>query len=560
MRSDPPPSPPSAPAAPAAPSAPRVRARPLTRRGALALAAAPWLARPAAARPAGPEAAADAGLPGAAAAEDDRALRIVGPWELVGLDPSRTGYLFTRLQVAETLLGARPDGGPAPGLAVGWTVSPDQRAWRFPLRPGARFHDGSAVTADAAAAALRRARGQPGVLRLAPIAAIDADGDAVRIALERPFALLPGLLAHSATQVLAPSAFDAAGRVVAVVGSGPYRIAALAPPQGLEAAWFDGHGGPRPAVRRLRYLSAGRAETRALLAESGQADLAFGLDPAAIARLRRTRAARGPSAPEIAETTLPRTTVLKLNAGHRWLADPRARQALSLALDRTGIARALMRAPELAATQLFPPGMPGWHQPGLAPLGHDPAGARRLLAALGWAPGADGMLRRPGGEPFALTLQCFVDRPELPILATILQEQWRQVGIAVRVAVGNSSDVPAGHRSGALELALMARSFSIVPDPVGTLLQDFGSAAGGDWGAMGWSDPALADALQSLARDAHAPRDALRARVAAILQRELPVIPLTWYRQAAAVGPRVDGFSLDPLELSYRLTDLRWAS
>jgi peptide/nickel transport system substrate-binding protein len=517
----------------------------LTRRGAVALAASAWMARAAAASSAPP---------------DDRVLRLVGPWELVGLDPSRTGYLFTRLQIAETLLGAQPDGSPAPGLAVGWTVAPDQRAWRFPLRPGARFHDGTAVTASAVAAALRRAQGQPGVLQLAPIVSIEADGDAVRIALARPFALLPGLLTHSATQILAPSAFDAAGRVRAVVGSGPYRIAGIAPPQSLEAAWFDGHGGPRPAVQRLRYLSAGRAETRALMAESGQADLAFALDPAAIARIRHLRQARGPSAPAIAETTLPRTTVLKLNAGHRWLADPRARQALSLALDRTGIARALARAPELAATQMFPPGMPGWHQPGLAPLAHDPAAARALLAALGWAPGADGMLRRPDGEPFALTLLCFVDRPELPILATILQEQWRQVGIAVRVWVGSSSDVPAGHRSGALELALLARSFSIVPDAVGTLLQDFGTADGGDWGAMGWSDPALIDALQALASDAHAPRDALRARVATLLQRDLPVIPLTWYRQVAAVGARVDGFALDPLELSYRLTDLRWTS
>jgi peptide/nickel transport system substrate-binding protein len=533
---------------------------PLTRRGAVALAAAAWMAgravaaAPARARP---------------AETDDRVLRLVGPWELVGLEPSRTGYLFTRLQIAETLLGAQPDGGPAPGLAVGWTVSDDQRAWRFALRPGARFHDGTAVTAAAVASALRRAQGQPGVLKLAPIDAIEAEADggagAVRIALSRPLAALPALLAHSGSQVLAPSAFDADGRVRAVVGSGPYRITAIAPPQALQAEWFDGHGGPRPAVRRWRYLAAGRAETRALLAESGQADLAFTLDPGAIVRLRRAglpRAGlpRDPSAPSLAEAPLARTTLLKVNAGHRWLADPRARRALSLALDRTGIAGALMRAPELAATQAFPPGMAGWHQPGLAPLAHDPPAARRLLAELGWAPGADGMLRRPGGEPFALSLLCFLDRPELPILATILQEQWRQVGIAVRVSVGNSGDVPAGHRSGSLELALVSRNLAIVPDPVGTLLQDFGTPAGGDWGAMGWSDPALIDALQTLARDARAPRAALQARVASILQRDLPVIPLTWYRQVAAVAPRVGGFSLDPLELSYRLTDLRWLS
>ena len=44
-----------------------------------------------------------------------------------------------------------------------------------------------------------------------------------------------------------------------------------------------------------------------------------------------------------------------------------------------------------------------------------------------------------------------------------------------------------------------------------------------------------------------------------ILQSELPVIPVAWYRQSAVVSKRVEGLSLDPLERSWRLTDLTWA-
>ncbi len=44
------------------------------------------------------------------------------------------------------------------------------------------------------------------------------------------------------------------------------------------------------------------------------------------------------------------------------------------------------------------------------------------------------------------------------------------------------------------------------------------------------------------------------------LQSELPVIPIAWYRQHVAVNRRLQGVSLDPLERSYRLTDMHWSN
>ncbi|MCC2609463.1 hypothetical protein ABK249_15200 [Neorhizobium sp. Rsf11] len=32
------------------------------------------------------------------------ALRVVGPWEITGIVPAQTGYVFNRLQAAETLV------------------------------------------------------------------------------------------------------------------------------------------------------------------------------------------------------------------------------------------------------------------------------------------------------------------------------------------------------------------------------------------------------------------------------------------------------------------------
>ncbi|CAG9179277.1 ABC transporter substrate-binding protein [Cupriavidus respiraculi] len=481
------------------------------------------------------------------------ALRVVGPWELSSLDPLRSGYLFSRMQVTETLVDYDAAGRPAPGLAAGWQVSADGLQWRFALQPGARFHDGTPVTAGHVVASLQRARHAAGVLRHAPIVAIEAhrsDLAALTVRLSRPHAPLPALLSHSSTQVLAPASFGPGGEVRAVIGSGPYRIDLLEPPQRFGIVAFEQWRGAMPAVRRAGYLSVGRAEMRALMAESGQADLAYGLDPGSIARLRRHPAVR------LHEVTIPRTTLLKVNAGHPLLADPRARQALSLALDRRGIAGAILRDPGLAATQLFPDILDGWHVPTLPPLAHDVARASALLAQLGWRAGADGMLSRDG-QPFAITLRTFPDRPELPVIATAIQEQWRLIGVRVRVAIGNSSDIPFAHRDGTLEVGLMARSYGVVPDALGTLAQDF-AGRGGDWGAMNWSDARVSAALAALPGTMDPARAAaLRSQVATTLQQALPLIPVVWYRQSLAASPALAGVSIDPFERSYRLTELQ---
>jgi peptide/nickel transport system substrate-binding protein len=483
-------------------------------------------------------------------------LRVVGPWEISSLEPASGGHLFTRMQVAETLTETDDMGRVLPGLATRWDTSADGLRWRFVLRPTARFHDGSKVTADHVAQMLRRAAARPGLLSTSPLEQITAESGAVVLRLKAPFSALAALLSHSSTLVLAASSFDAKGSVVRIHGSGPFRISALEPPQKFEVVAFENFDGPQPAIRRASYLSASRAETRALMAEAGQADIAYGLDPASLERLRKGKRVH------VEAVTTPRTMILKVNAGHRWLADPRARQALSLAIDRHGIARALMRDPDLAATQLFAPSMPGWHMPGLTPLRMDKAAAIRLWGEMGWQRGADGIFER-GGERLRLSLRTFPDRPELPLVVAAIQEQLRQTGVEAKVAIGNSGDIPLRHRDGSLELALASRQYGLLPDPIGTLLQDFG-AKGGDWGAMNWNSPTVQQALAELStlgpQASPARRQALRVQVMQVLHDELPVIPVSWFRQTAAVSPRIAGFSIDPLERSYRLDRLRWVS
>ncbi|MEE2861541.1 MAG: ABC transporter substrate-binding protein, partial [Pseudomonadota bacterium] len=409
------------------------------------------------------------------------------------------------------------------------------------------FHDGTAVTPDAVANALNIARGKPGPLAKTPVTAIEAGEGGVVITLSEPFAALPAYLAHYSTQILAPAAYGADGAGVQVIGTGPYRITDLTPPLRLKAEAFADYWGNAPHVPNVSYAAVSRVETRALMAESGEADFVFGLDPASVARLDMSDAAT------VHSVAIPRTLLMKVNASHPALSEPDARQVLSLSIDREGIAKAVLRYPE-GATQLFPPSVGDWHDDGLAPLAYDPEAARALLADLGWTAGSDGILTRDG-ERFALTLTTYPDRPELPLVASVLEQQFRAIGVELTINTTNSSEISSGHQDGSLDLGLIARNFGLIPNPVGTVLSDY--APTGDWGAMGWQN----DEIIALARSVGRGDSGIEARkrIAEILQTELPIIPIAWYRQTLAVAKGVEGTVIDPWERTFGLSDLKLA-
>ena len=486
-----------------------------------------------------------------AIAAEDRVFDVVAPFEIGGLDPAISGFIFQRMQITETLLEADEKGQPLPALAEKWSVSADSKQWSFSIREGVKFHDGSDLTADVAAQALNFARTRAGMLRNAKIESISTHGRDVVIQLKEPFKPLPALLAHSSTNILAAAAYDKDGNVQKVIGTGPYKLTLLEPPQRLAASRFEDYWGSKPTIEKTSYLGAGRGETRALMAQSGGAELVFQLDPPSIARLQRDPNVNVLIGP------VPRVVMLAANAGSGATAPVAVRKALSLAINREGVAAAVLRAPGSGATQMFADNVPAWHDPSLPKLQYDPQTARDLLQAEGWLPGSDG-IREKDGQRLHLKLITYSDRPELPLIATALQAQLREVGVDVEVSVENASAIPAAHNDGSLQLALYGRNYALVPDPLVTLLADFGNG-GAEWGPLGWNNPEFDQSLSALlASDDAAEQQTLRNSLMALVQDELPLIPVAWYRQSIAVSRNIEGAAIDPFERTFGIGKMRW--
>ena len=483
----------------------------------------------------------------------DKKLIIASPWEITSYDPAVSGFAIQKLQIMENLVDADENGNLRPGLATSWKMSQDGLSWSFVLRENVEFHDKTSLDAQAVVQVLERAWKQPGVLKKAPITSISAEKNAIVFSLKKPFAALPALLAHATTIIISPSSFDEQGLPKALIGTGPFKVETFTPPQRIDLKRFAGYWGKPAILQEVGYVAVGRAETRALMAETGDAHMVFTLDPSGFARLQDIAHIKTQALP------IPRVLVLKVNAGHRFFDSPQARQALSLAINREAIAKAITRFPDSAAKQLFPPALGKWHNPSLEPLAFNLEQAARLLANLGWKKGADGILTR-NGERFSILLRTFPDRPELPLIAAVLQDQWKELGIELEVSVANYSEIPAGHQDGSLHLGLYARNYSLTPDPIGTVLQDF-SLGGGDWGAMGWDNKEVASSLETIASSGDSElRSSHIAQVAEILQQQLPVIPIGWYQHTVTLDAKLKGVVIDPLQRSYGIDKIYWSN
>ncbi len=170
-----------------------------------------------------------------AVAQASSVLRFVPQANLSVLDPIWTTATVTGnhgYYVYDTLYSADSALRPQPQMAEGHQVSDDGRSWRFRLRDGLQFHDGTPVRGQDCIASIRRwAVREPIGQLLARVVDryVAVDDRTFEIRLIRPFPLMLDALAKadSSNPFIMPeriAATDPMKAFTEVVGSGPYRF------------------------------------------------------------------------------------------------------------------------------------------------------------------------------------------------------------------------------------------------------------------------------------------------------------------------------------------------
>lgn len=279
-------------------------------------------------------------------------------------DRARTN--LTRL-VFDTLVTLDARGKPQPALATFWLAEPSNQRWQFSLRPGIRFHDGSPLTSDAAAASLRMANPTWKVFPL---------GDAVMIETDSPDPNLPTELALPRNAIVKHDA--------KLQGTGPFAIADWQSGKKLTLSAQDGYWGGRPLLDSIE-IELGRNFREQLIAlDLGRADVGE------IAAEQAHRAAA--EGRHIADSAPAELLALVFSKDRQSAEDSRLREALALSIDRQSIKNVLLQGEGEPAGGILPNWMTGYAF--LFPVNADPQRARQQRSevhqAVTWTIGYDG--------------------------------------------------------------------------------------------------------------------------------------------------------------------------
>ncbi|GAA1656895.1 ABC transporter substrate-binding protein [Actinoplanes couchii] len=369
------------------------------------------------------------------------------------------GALLMTLGVAETLTSVDSSAQPSPGLATKWEQTADPKVWRFTLRDGVTFHDGTPFNADAVVKALTyisTVSAPPRAVRDIGLT-VQADGaNAVLIGTAEADPVLPLRMSSGNLGILAPSAYTAGAQPSVVrTATGPYVLATV---NGADSAVLernDDYWGDKPAASKVTVRYVTDPQSRALALQSGDVQFAEGLPHAATAQVESAggRVTAYPAA---------RTVELLLNQSATPFNDLRVRQAVTAAIDRPTLAAQVLQGAATPAADLFGTAVPWGAQ--APPAGADQAKAKELLAQAGYGP----------EKPLTVRLWTFPNRPEMPVLATAVQAMLGEAGIKVEVTVGDYSAQEPKVLAGDFDMFLNSRSYlSDFADAASVLTSDY---------------------------------------------------------------------------------------
>lgn len=316
--------------------------------------------------------------------------------------------------VSETLteLDVRGGTGVQPRLAEKWEQNADG-SWRFHLRQGVKFSDGTGFDAKDVKHSFDRimsdkntceSRRYFGGMTVTPTVVddytIDFKADPVQ-------PILPLLL----TLVTIVPEETPLEFVREPVGTGPYKLSNWTPGQQIVLSSRDDYWGAKPEVTEATYLFRADPAVRAAMVQAGEADLS-----PSISQVEATNPATDFSYLDS------ETVYLRIDHNIEPLNDIRVRRALNLAVDRQAFLGTLLPDSALLATAIVPPPTLGWNKDVKVPA-YDPEAAKKLIEEAK----ADGV---KVDTPITIIARS-ANFPNVTEIMEAIQQQLQEVGLKV---------------------------------------------------------------------------------------------------------------------------------
>lgn len=465
---------------------------------------------------------------------------------VTSLDPGYavgTQGQVVRKTIMESLVFRDEEGNYLPQLAERWETDPDGVTWRFYLRKGVEFHDGTPFTAEAVKRSVERMIDpEKGLPRGSEFRWIDSvnvvDDYTVEIKTKEPFGPVLAYLAMDSMSVLSPASLDKYGDDIAwnPVGTGPFRFDSYVPEESITVVRNDNYWGEPAYVDKIVFLTVPEDATRLTMLEAGEADIVVNLPAYQIDRLK------GSPTVDVRIDTCTRVAHIGINCLNEPFDDVRVRQAMNYAVDKEALVAGILTGLGMPADSIFAPAT--WGYSPIDKYSYNPEKAKELLREAGFPDGLKAKLQTPQGR-------YFMDRET----AVAFQAQMAEVGIDLEIETvdwatylqilryppeTNETQVYLlGWESGTADFQL----------PAGNIFHS-SSWAPTAWNTMFYKSEKADELIGRAAAEVDPDkRMELARQVQETIMEDAPWVPLYVYPQITALRKDVHGLRVMPTEL-----------
>lgn len=335
------------------------------------------------------------------------------------LDPHKQSTLFD-IHVRDNIFDGLIDCDLAEvrgALAERWDTR-DAKSYTFFLRKGAKFHDGSEVTAAAVKFSFDRVGDASVGATAGPksvqsqVAGIDiVDSHTIKIELKQPSA---AFLSEVADLKIVPTNFDE----TKPIGTGPFQYVEWVRNQRLRLKRFaDYYMKGFPYMDEVAFQPVPDEDQKVVLLQTGQVDFS---DTIPLPRLKDVKQAGKIHVIGIPAGVSPASYWMDCNVKSAPLNDARVRRAINYAIDRKAVLEITFGEGTLKSS-LVPPKHWAFNPGALSFNQRDVAKAKQLLAEAGRASG------------FTVQLKQITSRAEFSTIAQLVQANLADIGVKLEI-------------------------------------------------------------------------------------------------------------------------------